>query len=535
MGGAGAASNAARRHAHGAAGPPQTGCAYSCHGPVLVDGVTRVACVWVEAFAAAAVERSEPALRETPLAIVAGTAPARRVIEANAIAREAGVRPAMPEAEATARCAALVRRAVAEETLASARRALLDACYGISPRVEDAAPGLVFVDVVGLDRLLGPDAAIADRLARACRGVGVPARVGVAGSRAAARVAARVAARTLVIAPGTEAAALAPIKVTALDWSPPVAAALARWGIATLGELAVLPRDGLAARLGAAGLAAHDLACGRDATPFRPWSPPPFWEEAQALDWEIDALPALEVVLERVLERLTARLAAAHLAADGLQLRLALASGAHHARALALACPMDEAPPMLIVLAHDLAARPPEAPVVGVAVQAHAVPRRAVPGVLGRPASPAVRDLATVLARLVSLVGADNVGAIARADSHRPDAWAPTALRLDDELIEDDADDHARPDAILAFRRLRPPRRVTVHTDPSGRPLTLVGALSDVAQVVRCAGPWRISGDWWDAQRWSREEWDAALDDHTLIRVAHDVLEDTWLLDGVYD
>jgi protein ImuB len=335
-----------------------------------------------------------------------------------------------------------------------------------------------------------------------------------------------------VIAPGAEAVTLASIAVTALDWPPAVATALTRWGIATLGDLAALPRDGLATRLGPAGLAAHDVACGRDAAPFQPWTPPPFWEEAQALDWEIEALPALEAVLARVLERLTARLVAAHLAADGLQLRLALVSGVHHARALTLACPMDEARPMLTVLAHDLAARPPQGPVVGVAVQAHAVPRRAVAGVLGRPASPAVRDLATVLSRLVALVGADNVSAITRSDSHHPDAWAPAALYPD--LAEAPVDDDPG-DAVLAFRRLRPPRRVTVDIDHERRPAVVLGALTEVARVVRCAGPWRSSGDWWDTDGWSREEWDVALDDHRLIRLVEDRVHNAWFLEGVYD
>jgi protein ImuB len=418
-----------------------------------------------------------------------------------------------------------------EETAAAARRALLDACYGISPRLEDVAPGLVFVDIVGLERLLGSEMQIAERLVRASRAVGLPARVGIATTRTAARVAARLTARTIVIDAGDEAATLAPVEVTALDWSPDVAGALARWGIATLGDLAALPREGLAARLGSAGLAAHDVACGRDAAPFRPWTPPPYWEEAQALDWEIDTVPALEAVLERVVGRLTARLAAAYLAADVLELRLGLLSGAHHARALALACPMDETRPMLTVLMHDLAARPPQGPVIGVAVQAHAVARRAVPGILGRPAAPAVRDLATVLSRLVALVGADNVSAIAAGDSHHPDAWIPAPLQPDGEAnAAETTAEHA-----LAFRRLRPPRRVTVDLDANGRPATVRGALSDVARVLRCAGPWRASGDWWDSDRWSREEWDVALDDHIVVRLLHDPLQATWLLDGAYD
>src|SRR5262249_9768481 len=224
-----------------------------------------------------------------------------------------------------------------------------------------------------------------------------PARVGVAGTRAAARIAARAGLGT--VAAGTEAEVLAPVSVTLLEWPDDLAETFARWGIATLGELAALPRPALAARLGAAGLAAHDLARGvEDSTPWTSWAPPPFWEEAQELDWEIHALGPLMGVLGRVVERLIARLSAAYLVADALELRLALAGGGHHARTLALACPLDAPRPLLTLLEHDLDARPPLGPVTAVAVQARAIPRRAVSGILGRTAPPAERDLATVLA-----------------------------------------------------------------------------------------------------------------------------------------
>jgi protein ImuB len=486
--------------------------------------------VWVEAFAAAAAERAEPALCERPLAVVTGAAPAGRVAEANAAARERGVRPGVPEAEAVARCPELVRRPDSPARTAAARRALLDACYGVSPRIEDIAPGLVHVDAAGLGRLVGGDTAVAERLGRAARAVGLPARVGVAGTRVAARIAAR--AGLGVVVPGGEAGALAAVPVTALEWPDEVAQALARWGVETLGELAALPRAGLAARLGPMGLAAHDLARGVDAAcAWAGWTPPPFWEEAQELDWEIEALGPLVAVLGRVVERLTARLTAAHLAADALELRLALAGGGHQARTLALACPMDAPRPLLTLLEHELAARPPQGAVTGVALQAGVVPRRAVAGVLGRAAPPAERDLATILARLVALVGADRVGAVGLADSHRPDAFVPVPLALDAPPA---AGARAEGD-VLALRRLRPPRRVSVVTDGERRPALVRGALVPEARVVGCAGPWRASGEWWDESAWGRDEWDVALDDGSVCRLARDLRDHAWYLDGVYD
>jgi protein ImuB len=491
----------------------------------------RFACVWVEGFAAAAAERCEPALRERPLAVVSGTPPATRVVDANAPARERGVRPGLPDADAGARCPGLQRRPFCADAVASARHALLEACLAVSPRIADAEAGLVFVDVGGLDRLVGPEPAIALRLARQARAVGLPARVGIAATRATARVAARVGAAVNVLAPGEEAAALAPVALTELPLAPAVVATLARWGVETVGALAALPREGLGTRLGPAGLAAHDLACGRDTAPFRAYTPPPFWEEAQGVEWEIADLIALAALLGRVLERLCARLASAHLCADAIDVSLRLADGGHDTRTVSLACPMDEPPPILALLTLDLERRPPGAPVIAAAVSAHVLARRVAPGGLWQPAAPAARDLATVLARLGALVGRENVGAAVVTDSHRPDAFtlAPFVVAPLDEAVAESGEE-----AALALRRLRPPRRIEVELQ-GDRPALVRGALSAEARVTACAGPWRVSGEWWDAAGWARDEWDAALTDGTVCRLAYEPLRRQWFLDGVYD
>src|SRR5439155_1177111 len=145
--------------------------------------------------------------------------------------------------------------------------------------------GLVYVDAAGLTWLHGDPAAVGRRLVSQARGVGFPGcRVALAGSRTAARVAAvRAAEPVMVVPPGAERAALAGAPLAALDLAPDLVATLEGWGVRTLGELAALPRDGLAVRLGPAGLRAHDLALGHDRDPFCAWTPPPFWDEAQGL------------------------------------------------------------------------------------------------------------------------------------------------------------------------------------------------------------------------------------------------------------
>jgi protein ImuB len=433
----------------------------------------------------------------------------------------------MTEAEACARVPALARRPLVDEHVTAALHALLEAALAVSPRVEDGGPGVVHVDIGGLGRLVGDDTAIAGRLARHARAVGLPAHVGVAGSRTAARVAAQLGRRVTIVPPGHEGAILAPAPLDVLALPAPVAAMLAGWGIATLGDLAALPREGLGLRLGAAGLRAHDVACGRDHGPFQAWLPPASWTETQHVEWEIDALEPLAVVLGLVLERLAARLAAAHVAADGLDVELALASGARHRRTVSLAYPTRDTALMLLVARLDLESHPPPAAATAVTVTVHPVTAPAVPGVLGEPPPPAPRDLATVLARLTALVGADALGAPVLLDSHRPDPVVLHPFRPPTDASEpSDVTDHA---SELMLRRLRPPRVVEVET-VEGRPARALDR-----RVVTCAGPWRASGEWWDTGAWARDEWDVLLDDGWLCRLAHDLLTGRWHLDGVYD
>jgi protein ImuB len=52
--------------------------------------------------------------------------------------------------------------------------------------------------------------------------------------------------------------------------------------------------------------------------------------------------------------------------------------------------------------------------------------------------------------------------------------------------------------------------------------------------VLDRAGPWRASGDWWDAA-WSREEWDVLLSTTGVYRVFRDLARGEWFVEGELD
>ena len=493
------------------------------------------ACVVVPYFVAAAVERVEPALRDRAFAVITGAAPSTRIVEANTVARAMGVHPPMTEGEARTRCPELTTRTLADEVQATACYALLDAALAVSPRVEDAGPGLVHLDVTGLDRLIGDAATVGRRLLREVRAMGFAATAGLGESRATARIAARLGRAVTVVEAGRERAVLGTAPIAVLDPDADSAATCARWGVRTLTDLAALPRAGVAARLGVAGLRLHDLASGLDRAPFRAYTPPPFYQEAQGVDWEIDRLDPLVAVLTPLLERLCARLRAGHLAADVLDVDLRLASGNRHQRRVSLAHPLVDAGAMAPLVRLDLEAHPPGAAVTGVAITAHPVRVRAGQGGLWRPTMPAIRELASVLTRLATLVGPAAVGAPALDQSHRPDPVTMRAFEVGEPSASATGASVAASAGAsqLVLRRLRPPRTVDVECERHA--LVAVRWNGVRYPVDGCAGPWRRSGDWWDVGGWARDEWDVALADGTLCRLAHDPRTGTWLLDAVYD
>src|SRR5207245_11297224 len=129
------------------------------------------------------------------------------------------------------RCPMLLTRPWVEEYVASARHALLEAALAVSPRIEDGGAGLVYVDTVGLDRLIGEPAAIGRRLVHQVRAIGLVPRVGPAASPTAARMAAATGSGAVTVIPtGRETRTRRKAAVAAPGPGPDLAVAFGRAG-----------------------------------------------------------------------------------------------------------------------------------------------------------------------------------------------------------------------------------------------------------------------------------------------------------------
>jgi len=189
-----------------------------------------------------------------------------------------------------------------------------------SPAVEVTRPGLCALDARGPSRYFGGERALAERIAAAIDEVlaplGASCRVGVADGHFAALLAARRASSATVsvavVAPGENAALLAPLPVAVLEL-PLLTDLLVRLGVRTLGELAALPAADVAARFGPEGEAAHRLACGLDDHPLRARPPERDMSASLELDPPADRVDVVAFAAKSMADRLCADLAGAGL------------------------------------------------------------------------------------------------------------------------------------------------------------------------------------------------------------------------------
>ena len=453
---------------------------------------------------------------------------------------------------------------------------LLGVARDFSPRIETCGSREVVLDLDGLTRLFGDAKSIADEVRRTAADRGLRIRIAIAGTRTAARLFVRDRAGITIVESGNDAATLAVLPLSLLarishrndpndpdDSNDPndsndLLTTLRRWGLRTLGDLAALPADEVAARLGQTGVAWQRLARGEDPAPLVPSVPEERFEQALDLEWPIDGLEPLSFVLARLMEPLSAHLERRDRGAAVLHLRLHLVkrdgvTREVHERSLQLPAPIRDARTLRTLALLDLESHPPSAAIDRVVVAVDPTPGRVVQfSLLTRPL-PSPEQLSTLMARLTALMGEGRCGSAITVDSWEPgvfdmkpfaprdshDVRSHGPQRLRDTENKTCLGDIAASAPRLAIRRFRFPIPARVRVD-LGIPVRVTSDRRGISggKVETYAGPWRTSGGWWveDIKKcWERDEWDVTLSDGATYRVFRERDTDAWFIEGVVD
>jgi protein ImuB len=499
--------------------------------------MTRIACLFVPMFPLAARLRSEPDLREEALAIVEGSGSHVHIAAAARRARKMGIRAGMTLVQARSILPKIVARprdAACEQT---AQEALLEVAETFSPRIEDAGAGVVFLDVTGMERHFmdereqsSPEERLARAAIRAMDAAGLPGRAGIAASKLAARVAAELPKSPVIVAPGEEAAFLAPLPLARLAPEIEAAAMLRRFGLSSIGELAGLSESEIASRLGEVGRGLHRAARGIDPEPLIPRPLPPEFREAMEIEWPLVALEPFLFVANAALERLTGRMERQGFAAKRIELTLTLEPDGYDSRGIDLPAPTRDVKTLLTLIRLDLERRPPGAPVAGFALTAIPDrPRRAQLSLFG-PAAVSPEKLATTIARLVSMLGDGRVGMPVTIDGHLPERHGITDFDPPPPPTRRVTPPAGR--GVVAVRVFRPPVPVEVIHD-DGRIVSLQG--DGVTGSVRTtSGPWSIEEGWWRGTPAAREYFDVEVYGEGVYRMYRERGSAGWAVDARY-
>jgi protein ImuB len=316
---------------------------------------------------------------------------------------------------------------------------------------------------------------------------------------------------------------------------------LHKWGIHTLGQLAALDKEQLAARLGPEAVRMWERANGRSNRVLKLVRPPELFEESFEFENEIETAEPLLFMLRRFLEQLAVRLGAIYLVAKELTLRITFASKQSYERVFEIPQPTNDVDLLFRMLHTHLENFQSEHPIVAVALNAQPI----------RPASEQFglfettlrnpHQLSETLARLTALVGADRVGTPVVEETHRPDAFRMEPFAWEVGAIDLNRPKSVTPTSRVALRRFRPAPSASVFLDED-TPAHIRSADVHGNVIERC-GPYFLSGNWWDEKSWARAEWDLELENSEVVRVHESppspssgvAGKGTWKVDGIYD
>jgi protein ImuB len=317
-------------------------------------------------------------------------------------------------------------------------------------------------------------------------------------------------------------------------------AILHKWGIHTLGQLAVLDKEQVGARLGPEAIRMWERANGQSNRVLKLARPPELFEENFEFENEIETSEPLLFMLRRFLEQLAVRLGAIYLVPKELTLRITFADKNFYKHVFKIPQPTNDVDLLFRMLQTHLENFRSEHPIVAVALSAEPIKPAGEQFGLFETILRNPHQLSETLARLIALLGADRIGTPVLEETHRLDGFrmeqflcavesAVPSRQSGKSSSDSDALRTAHTTPVL--RRFRPAASASVLLDEDN-PAHLRSAKIR-GKIIDEGGPYFLSGNWWDEKSWMRAEWDLQLQGGELVRAYES--EGTWKVDGVYD
>lgn len=269
--------------------------------------VAPMGCVRLPAFALQILRRRARLDPAWPLLLVADDRPAARVLECNGAAAAQGVRVGMRYSQALSLSASIRAGVVPDDVRREAATDVVARLRSLSPAVEQwqGEEGVFFLDLRGLERLIGPGAPYEERIRMALADDAWEVRVARGWTRGATLVAtARHDAAVQFASPQRERAWLQRQPVDSLPLGARDRERLRLLAVVTIAQLVALPRGARTSRLDQDTRALIDLLHRRDEPPVHGAAESDQWLVRRLFEPEIVGREVLEHEVMRALEQL---------------------------------------------------------------------------------------------------------------------------------------------------------------------------------------------------------------------------------------
>ncbi|MCG6957956.1 MAG: DNA polymerase Y family protein [Gemmatimonadetes bacterium] len=279
------------------------------------SGNRQALCLWLPTFELRLELVRSPELGTTSVALLSpGESVRRTVWQVSERAWDAGVRPGQLVSQAVSLCPSLTLLEPDPAHYDATTDALLEVLAELTPVLEPAGRGRVFLGMDGLGRLYGSPHRQAERALDSLFRV-FPAplvastRAGMAPGKFGAWVAAASAppGEPVVVSEESLPGFLSTRPIGSLPVDPLVIQRLERLGIVTLGELRRFPEPSLVAQFGEEGRSALAWSTGRRIDPVRPWHRPRPIRVSLDFPVPVGLADTLHGALDRLVERALSR------------------------------------------------------------------------------------------------------------------------------------------------------------------------------------------------------------------------------------
>lgn len=324
-------------------------------------------CLWLPTFELRLELARTPELDTTSVALLSPREGARREIwQVSERAAEAGVRPGMLVSQAVGLSSSLTLLEPDPAHYDTAMEEVLESLSSVSPIVEPAGRGRVYLGMDGLERLYGPPqrqglVALRALLHVLPRPLVASFRVGWAPGRFGAWVAAVSSepGKPRIVDEKRLVQFLAHCPVNALPLEPITLERLERLALHTLGQLRALPESSLIAQFGEDGRVAYALASGTRIDRVRPWHRPRPIRTSLDFSTPIGQADTLHGALDRLIERGLARPDRRGRSVRGLRMGARLEGGGSWRVEAILNDPSSDRKRLAFVLRNKMSLTPP--------------------------------------------------------------------------------------------------------------------------------------------------------------------------------